>query len=83
MIVGVHHHMGTMCTTVMYEKFWKSNIYPGMIVMRSTVFYCDWYDNTIDRGVCIGVTSVHSRWRLQYYDQFILALQADQVHMYP
>lgn len=59
--------------------------YPGMVGLRCTVFYCDWYDNTPDRGVrtdAFGVTSVHSRRKLQYYDPFILASQADQVIKY-
>jgi len=59
--------------------------YPGMVGLRCTVFYCDWYDNTPDRGVrtdAFGVTSVHSRRKLQYYDLFILASQADQVIKY-
>ena len=41
--------------------------YPGMVGLRCTVFYCDWYDNTPDRGVktdAFGVTSVHSRRKL-------------------
>ncbi|KAF3586654.1 hypothetical protein F2Q69_00031406 [Brassica cretica] len=25
--------------------------YPGIVGLRCTVFYCDWYDNTPDRGV--------------------------------
>uniref|UniRef100_A0A0D3BFE8 DUF4216 domain-containing protein n=1 Tax=Brassica oleracea var. oleracea TaxID=109376 RepID=A0A0D3BFE8_BRAOL len=53
-----------------------------MVGLRCTVFYCDWYDNTPDRGVrtyAFGVTSVHSRRKLQYYDPFILASQGDQV----
>ncbi|XP_056844412.1 uncharacterized protein LOC130509096 [Raphanus sativus] len=53
-----------------------------MVGLRCTVFYCDWYDNTPDRGVrtdAFGVTSVHSRRKLPYYDPFILASQADQV----
>ncbi|XP_056845538.1 uncharacterized protein LOC130496903 [Raphanus sativus] len=57
-------------------------VYPGMVGLRCTVFYCDWYDNTPDRGVttdAFGVTSVHSRRKLPYYDPFILASQADQV----
>uniref|UniRef100_A0A0D3BEI0 DUF4216 domain-containing protein n=1 Tax=Brassica oleracea var. oleracea TaxID=109376 RepID=A0A0D3BEI0_BRAOL len=56
--------------------------YPGMVGLRCIVFYCDWYDNTPDRGVrtdAFGVTSVHSRRKLQYYDPFFLASQADQV----
>ncbi|XP_048610906.1 uncharacterized protein LOC125585601 [Brassica napus] len=56
--------------------------FPGMVRLRCVVFYCDWYDTTPDRGVktdAFGVTSVHSRWKLQYYDPFILASQADQV----
>ncbi|CAN6817230.1 unnamed protein product [Brassica oleracea] len=56
--------------------------YPGMFRLHCTVFYCDWYDNTRDRGVrtdAFGVTSVHSRRKLQYYDPFILTSQADQV----
>ncbi|KAF3513077.1 hypothetical protein F2Q69_00003856 [Brassica cretica] len=39
-------------------------------------------NNTPDRGVrtdAFGVTSVNSRRKLQYYDPFILASQADQV----
>ncbi|XP_056856799.1 uncharacterized protein LOC130506188 [Raphanus sativus] len=59
--------------------------YPGMVGLRCTVFFCDWYDNTPDRGVrtdAFGVTSVHSRRKLQYYDPFILASQADQVIKY-
>ncbi|CDY24872.1 BnaA03g59760D [Brassica napus] len=53
-----------------------------MIGLRCTVFYCDWYDYTLDRGVRIdafGVRSVHSQRKLQYYDPIILASQADQV----
>uniref|UniRef100_A0A0D3AV45 DUF4216 domain-containing protein n=1 Tax=Brassica oleracea var. oleracea TaxID=109376 RepID=A0A0D3AV45_BRAOL len=53
-----------------------------MVGLRCTVFYCDWHDNTPDRGVrtdAFGVTSVNSRRKLQYYDPFILASQADQV----
>ncbi|CAN6870236.1 unnamed protein product, partial [Brassica oleracea] len=53
-----------------------------MVGLRCTVFYCDWHDNTLDRGVRIdafGVTSVNLRRKLQYYDPFILASQADQV----
>ncbi|WZZ57573.1 hypothetical protein YC2023_057680 [Brassica napus] len=56
--------------------------FPGMVGLRCVVFYCDWYDTTPDRGVKIdafGVTSVHSRRKLQYYDPFILGSQADQV----
>jgi len=56
--------------------------YPGMVGLRCVVFYCDWYDTTPDRGVktdAFGVTSIHSRRKLQYYDPFILASQADQV----
>ncbi|KAF2581183.1 hypothetical protein F2Q68_00002953 [Brassica cretica] len=56
--------------------------FPGMIGLRCTVFYCDWYNYTLDRGVTIdafGVRSVHSQRQLQYYDPFILASQADQV----
>ncbi|KAF3495213.1 hypothetical protein DY000_02051938 [Brassica cretica] len=56
--------------------------YLGMVGLRCTVFYCDWHDNTLDRGVrtdAFGVTSVNSRRKLQYYDPFILASQADQV----
>nr|VDC93715.1 unnamed protein product [Brassica oleracea] len=37
--------------------------YPDMVGLRCTIFYCDWYDNTPDRGVrtyAFGVTSVHS-----------------------
>ncbi|KAF3582298.1 hypothetical protein DY000_02035083 [Brassica cretica] len=55
--------------------------YLGMVGLRCTVFYCDWHDNTLDRGVrtdAFGVTSVNSRRKLQYYDPFILASQADQ-----
>ncbi|KAL0877077.1 hypothetical protein Bca101_026782 [Brassica carinata] len=53
-----------------------------MVGLRCVVFYCDWYDTTPVRGVktdAFGVTSVHSRRKLQYYDPFILASQADQV----
>ncbi|KAL0770129.1 hypothetical protein Bca101_035279 [Brassica carinata] len=53
-----------------------------MVGLRCIVFYCDWHDNTPDRGVrtdAFGVTSVNSRRMLQYYDPFILASQADQV----
>nr|VDD02754.1 unnamed protein product [Brassica rapa] len=53
-----------------------------MVGLFCTVFYCDWHDNTPDRGVrtdAFGVTSVNSRRKLQYYDHFILASQADQV----
>ncbi|WZZ79794.1 hypothetical protein YC2023_100366 [Brassica napus] len=56
--------------------------YLGMVGLRCTVFYCDWHDNTPDRGVrtdAFGVISVNSRRKLQYYDPFILASQADQV----
>ncbi|KAG5415020.1 hypothetical protein IGI04_002587, partial [Brassica rapa subsp. trilocularis] len=56
--------------------------YLGIVGLRCTVFYCDWHDNTRDRGVrtyAFGVTSVNSRRKLQYYDPFILASQADQV----
>ncbi|KAF3606973.1 hypothetical protein DY000_02050341 [Brassica cretica] len=56
--------------------------YPGMVGLRCTVFYCVWYDNTPDRVVrtdAVGVTSVHSRRKLQYYDPFILASQADHL----
>ncbi|KAL0733288.1 hypothetical protein Bca4012_009498 [Brassica carinata] len=56
--------------------------YLSMLGLCCTVFYCDWHDNTPDRGVktdAFGVTSVHSRRKLQYYDPFILASQADQV----
>ncbi|WZZ77876.1 hypothetical protein YC2023_098448 [Brassica napus] len=56
--------------------------YLGMVGLRCTVFYCDWHDNTPDRGVrtdAFGVTSVNSRRKLQYYDPFILASQADQL----
>lgn len=56
--------------------------YPGIIGLRCIVFCCDWYDQTLGRGVKIdefGVTSVHSRRWLQKYDPFILASQADQV----
>ncbi|KAL0661197.1 hypothetical protein Bca4012_098034 [Brassica carinata] len=56
--------------------------YLGMVGLRCTIFYCDWHDNTPDRGVrtdAFGVTSVNSRRKLQYYDPFILASQADQV----
>lgn len=56
--------------------------YLGMVGLRCTVFYCDWHDNTPDRGMrtyAFGVTSVNSRRKLQYYDPFILASQADQV----
>ncbi|WZZ72219.1 hypothetical protein YC2023_083589 [Brassica napus] len=56
--------------------------YLGIVGLRCTVFYCDWHDNTPDRGVrtnAFGVTSVNSRRKLQYYDPFILASQADQV----
>ncbi|KAG5401138.1 hypothetical protein IGI04_015745 [Brassica rapa subsp. trilocularis] len=55
--------------------------YLGMVGLHCTVFYCDWHDNTPDRGVrtdAFGVTSVNSRRKLQYYDNFILASQADQ-----
>ncbi|KAG5375479.1 hypothetical protein IGI04_040075 [Brassica rapa subsp. trilocularis] len=55
--------------------------YLGMVGLHCTVFYCDWHDNTPDRGVrtdAFGVTSVNSRRKLQYYDPFILASQADQ-----
>lgn len=58
--------------------------YPGMIGMRCIVFNCEWYDNVVGRGVstdAFGVTSVHSRRRLDFYDPFILASQADQVCM--
>ncbi|XP_013624193.1 PREDICTED: uncharacterized protein LOC106330231 [Brassica oleracea var. oleracea] len=56
--------------------------FPGMIGLRCTIFYCDWYDYTLGRGVEIdafGVRSVHLQRKLQYYDPFILASQADQV----
>ena len=56
--------------------------YLCMVGLRCTIFYCDWHDNTLDRGVrtdAFGVTSVNSRRKLQYYDPFILASQADQV----
>ncbi|XP_018458452.1 uncharacterized protein LOC108829286 [Raphanus sativus] len=56
--------------------------YPGMVGLRCVVFDCDWYDTTPDRGVktdAFGVTSIHSRRKLQYYDPFIFASQADQV----
>ncbi|KAG5388796.1 hypothetical protein IGI04_030337 [Brassica rapa subsp. trilocularis] len=56
--------------------------YLCMVGLRCTVFYCDWHDNTPDRGVitdAFGVTSVNSRRKLQYYDPFILASQTDQV----
>ncbi|WZZ42782.1 hypothetical protein YC2023_039041 [Brassica napus] len=56
--------------------------YLGMVGLRCTVFYCDWHDNTPDRGVrtyAFGVTSVNSRRKLQYYDPFILASETDQV----
>ena len=59
--------------------------YLGMVGLRCTVFYCDWHDNTPDRGVrtdAFGVTSVNSRRKLQYYDPFILASHADQVIKY-
>ncbi|KAF3554841.1 hypothetical protein F2Q69_00015468 [Brassica cretica] len=42
-------------------------------------------DYGVDRGVrtdAFGVTSVNSRRKLQYYDPFILASQADQVCRY-
>uniref|UniRef100_A0A0D3BKH6 Uncharacterized protein n=1 Tax=Brassica oleracea var. oleracea TaxID=109376 RepID=A0A0D3BKH6_BRAOL len=35
--------------------------YLGMVGLRCTVFYCDWHDNSLDRGVrtdAFGVTSV-------------------------
>uniref|UniRef100_A0A0D3APS4 DUF4216 domain-containing protein n=1 Tax=Brassica oleracea var. oleracea TaxID=109376 RepID=A0A0D3APS4_BRAOL len=53
-----------------------------MVGLRCVVFYCDWYDTTPDRGVktdAFGVTSVHSRRKIQYYDSFILASQSDQL----
>ncbi|KAG5414720.1 hypothetical protein IGI04_002287 [Brassica rapa subsp. trilocularis] len=56
--------------------------YLSMVGLRCTVFHCDWHDNTPDRGVrtsAFGVTSVNSRRKLQYYDPFIFASQADQV----
>ncbi|KAF3555276.1 hypothetical protein F2Q69_00016069 [Brassica cretica] len=56
--------------------------YLGMVGLPCTVFYCDWHDNTLDRGVrtdAFGVTSVNSRRKLQYYDPFVLASQTDQV----
>ncbi|KAL0734708.1 hypothetical protein Bca4012_010918 [Brassica carinata] len=53
-----------------------------MVGLRCVVFYCDWCDTTPYRGVktdAFGVTSIHSRRKLHYYDPFILASQADQV----
>ncbi|KAL1203509.1 hypothetical protein V5N11_009870 [Cardamine amara subsp. amara] len=56
--------------------------YPGMLRLRCIVFKCHWYDPVLGRGVQVdqfGVTSVNSSQRLEYYDPFILASQADQV----
>ncbi|KAL1214079.1 hypothetical protein V5N11_017245 [Cardamine amara subsp. amara] len=56
--------------------------YPGMLDLRCIVFKCDWYDPVLGRGVDVdqfGVTSVNTNRRLQHYDPFILASQADQV----
>ncbi|KAL1222025.1 hypothetical protein V5N11_025484 [Cardamine amara subsp. amara] len=53
-----------------------------MVDLRCIVFKCDWYDHVLGRGVDVdqfGVTSVNSNRRLQHYDPFILASQADQV----
>lgn len=56
--------------------------YPGLINLRCIAFNCDWYDPRLGRGVRhneFGVTTIHSRRKLQEYDPFILASQADQV----
>lgn len=56
--------------------------YPGLLDLRCVAFLCDWYDPLIGSGVRhdqFGVTSVNGKKRLQKYDPFILASQADQV----
>ncbi|KAL1189319.1 hypothetical protein V5N11_014322 [Cardamine amara subsp. amara] len=53
-----------------------------MLDLRCIVFKCNWYDPVFGRGVMVnkfGVTSVNTSRRLQYYDPFILASQAEQV----
>ena len=59
--------------------------YPGMLGLRCVAFLCDWYDPLVGSGVRhdqFGVTSVHSRRRLQKYDPFVLASQVDQVSFF-
>ena len=60
--------------------------YPRVINLKCVLFKCDWYDPIIGVGVRttkFGVTEIHTGRRLNKYDPFILASQADQVSYIP
>ena len=56
--------------------------YSGTINLKCILFLCDWYNPQSGIGVRhtkFGVTEVNSSKRLNKYDHFIFASQADQV----
>ncbi|CAA7021406.1 unnamed protein product [Microthlaspi erraticum] len=60
--------------------------YPGYINLKCVLFKFHWYDPTSKRGVRLtelGVTVINSSRKLNKYDPFIIASQADQVCYLP
>ncbi|KAL1215209.1 hypothetical protein V5N11_016976 [Cardamine amara subsp. amara] len=60
--------------------------YPGLVNLKCTILKCDWYDPTYGQGIKVtrfGVTIINSSRRLDKYDPFIIASQADQVCYLP
>ena len=57
--------------------------YPGWPMKRTVLFRCDWFDPTVPVGKRVhndyNLVEVNHRRRLQKYDPFILASQAQQV----
>ncbi|KAG7528519.1 hypothetical protein ISN44_Un175g000020 [Arabidopsis suecica] len=56
--------------------------YPGLVNLKITFFYCEWFDPKVGKGIRIsdgGVVDVLQSKRYQNYEPFILGSQADQV----
>ncbi|XP_020886397.1 uncharacterized protein LOC110229804 isoform X1 [Arabidopsis lyrata subsp. lyrata] len=56
--------------------------YPGLVNLKLTFFYCEWFDPKVGKGIRIsdgGVVDVLQSKRYQNYEPFILGSQADQV----
>ncbi|KAG7559517.1 Transposase-associated domain [Arabidopsis thaliana x Arabidopsis arenosa] len=56
--------------------------YPGFVNLKITLFYCEWYDPTVGKGVRIGnggILDVQPSQKYRKYEPFILGSQADQV----
>lgn len=75
-----------ICASWRYNILWCSYFleveYPGSINLKCILFLCDWYNPQLGSGVRhtkFGVIEVNSSKRLNKYDPFILASQADQV----